>query len=388
MRLDQWKSVMRDQYISDNIIYDEDTEGVYNDPNSDDLIIDSSELEKENATLFIIGFSMEDKHIKEITHSRIDLAKCGYKITNQVLKMIHYDLISYNEPEPLTPTEEYWIFQCFKGALIFSRNGELHQAYNYDVKSAYPSVLCDEHFSFPVKQGVFKIIDKLPQDYLTYGIYRCCISKSNNELVDRLFRFNNMHYYTHTDIFVARKLGLDISLIQDGQANYLCYSECLANGSKYFRQLCYSLYQLKEQSILAKRLINVIWGSLCSRNKIKRTTINEDIHFQKGENIIDIQHLGDDYKVSYLKTGHYFKYPYARLGVFLTSTMRKKMTEYILPNNEHIYRCHTDSILSDIPLANLPKNDWMGNFKLDKEGKCKIENSVEVFWENFQKAAP
>jgi len=27
----------------------------------------SSELEKENAALFVVGFSMEDKHIKEIT---------------------------------------------------------------------------------------------------------------------------------------------------------------------------------------------------------------------------------------------------------------------------------------------------------------------------------
>jgi hypothetical protein len=248
------------------------------------------------------------------------------------------------------------------------------------VKSAYPSILCDETFSFPIRQGVFKTIDKLPENYLTYGIYRCYISRSNNEMIDRLFRFNNTNYYTHADINSAIKLGLEVSLIQDRQANYLCYSEGLANGSKYFRQLCYSLYQLKGQSVLAKKLLNLIWGSLCSRNKIKRTTFREDIIFNKGENILEIIPLGEDYKVSYLNNGHYFKYPYARLGVFLTSTMRKKMMEYILPNNDNIYRCHTDSILSDIPLTNLPEKDWLGSFKLDKEGKCKIENCCDVFW--------
>ena len=66
-------------------------------------------------------------------------------------------------------------------------------------------------------------------EYYTYGIYRIKIEKSDDENINRLFRFNNLNYYTHINITDAKKFGLKISIIEDDQANSLIYSrdKCL-----------------------------------------------------------------------------------------------------------------------------------------------------------------
>jgi hypothetical protein len=76
----------------------------------------------------------------------------------------------------------------------------------------------------------------------------------------------------------------------------------------------------------------------------------------------------------------YYKYDYARLGIFLTSYNRLKMTELLYPHNEHIHRFHTDgAILSKQIDLDIGAN--LGQWKIDKGPmNCVIKNSNIVEW--------
>jgi hypothetical protein len=353
----------------------EDYQERRNDFNGDFVYLEDLPLAKTEIVDDYHLFIEECEKLKYLTNGKIDLAKSGYKVSNEAVKCVHFSLLSFDEPEEMTLTEQEWFYRCFKGGLIFCKNNTtLYHGYNYDKKSAYPSMLCSDHFSFPVKKGDFKQLDEFP-DVLQYGIYRCVIQPSGDENLDKLFRFNSKHHYTHYDIQLAKKLGFENNLIQDGQANALLYVKDRANGSMYFRQIVHSLFELKSQSKLAKKILNAIWGALCQRNKIKKTTSHE-VNLCKGEMLIEIKPIGDELnKISYLKQGKFFKHNYARLGCFLTSAVRKQMAEIIYPVRDKVFKCHTDSILSSIPLDHLLIGDRLGDFVLEKQGKVHIHHS-------------
>lgn len=343
--------------------------------NGEFVYLDKLPFEKTDMIKDYHLFLDECDKIKQLTNGKIDLSKSGFKVSNEALKCIHFSLLSFNEPEELSLLEQEWYYRCFKGGLIFCENNKtLDYGFNYDKKSAYPSMLCSDHFSFPVRQGEFKHFSILPQ-ILQYGIYKCVIEPSRDENIDKLFRFNTKNYYTHFDINLAKTLNLKINLIVDEESNALLYQKERASGSLYFRQAVHSLYELKSKSKLAKIILNAIWGALCQRNKIKTTTSNE-ISLSKGALLIEIKELNESlHKVSYLKNGKFFKHNYARLGCFLTAAVRKQMAETIYPVRDKVFRCHTDSILSSIKLEDLLIGDRLGDFTLEKEGRVHIHHS-------------
>lgn len=320
----------------------------------------------------------ECEKLKEITGGKLDLSKCDYKPSYQALKVAHFNLLPFVEPEPIGELEQTWIFKCYQGALIFAEPCNLPVAYEYDLNSAYPHMMSDLHFSFPITQGEFKELDELPS-IVNYGIYRIHIEKSQNENKNKLFRFNYHDYYTHLDISVARELGLSLSLIHDGQANALIYLK-RGNGTQYFKSTIDYLYQFKEQSPLIKPIANSLWGALCERRKVETTT-STLVHLNNDETIIGLHPYGDYDKITYLKKGQYFKYSYGRLGCFLTSAVRKYMALKMINYKENVFRCHTDSILSDQPLP-LKLSKDLGDWKV-KKGSCIIKNCCDVvFTEN------
>ena len=352
----------------------EEYNGKRNDFNGEYVYLDDLPIGKSDFIKDYHLFIEEVEKLKEFTNGKIDLAKSGYKISNEALKCVHYSLLSFHEPEAITLQEQEWFYNSFKGGLIFCENNKtLDYGYNYDKKSAYPSILCSDHFSFPVKAGEFKILNELP-DILQYGIYKCKIEPSTDENINKLFRFNNKNYYNHYDLNLAKKLELKIQL-STNETNALVYIKDRANGSMYFRQVVHSLYELKTKSKLAKKVLNAIWGALSQRNKIKTTTTNE-INLKNGELLIDIKEMGEDlHKITYLNGRKFFKHSYARLGCFLTSAVRKHMAEIIYPYRENVFKCHTDSILSDIELPELLIGDNLGDFKLENHGKVHIHHS-------------
>ena len=151
------------------------------------------------------------------------------------------------------------------GALIFSsKDTTLDNAIQYDINSAYPSIMIRNDFKVPMTQGEFKYIDNLfEKPYLSYGIYRVIISRSGDENIDKLFRFNPKNKYTHTDINSAILLKLNIELIKDGQANYLSYEKGCVQGSVMFKSFFEKLYEYKKNKVpFSKDIITSLWVDL------------------------------------------------------------------------------------------------------------------------------
>ena len=119
-------------------------------------------------------------------------------------------------PEHISQIEMTWIENASSGAIIFSEDYE-GEAWKYDVKSNYPSIMCSK-LLVPMKMGVFKKFTFEEFNNLKFypnGIYRVMVKASKNIKINRLFRFNNLNYYTQISLSHAKTLGLEIELIID-----------------------------------------------------------------------------------------------------------------------------------------------------------------------------
>jgi hypothetical protein len=311
----------------------------------------------------------------------IDLSQCGYNVVTATRLLVYNNLRSIPVPEEITPMEEEWIYRAFMGGIIMSVPAQLDNAVDYDINSAYPFMMSKQGISFPIKQGEFSHMDDLPE-IVSYGIYHVIISPHEDPHVARLFRFNQKNYYTHTDIQLARNLGLNVELIHDGQANSLTYKTGRALGMHMFKTLVDNLYQLKQKKVpFAKAIINTIWGCLCEKNKLTRVAYHDkpEIVVDEEHTILAIHPVAGGHRVQYAKQGGLYKYNYARIGVFLTSYVRRFMSETLLPFKEHIYRIHTDGFIADQSLP-LSLGTDLGEWKIEKTGDCQIAHSNKIVW--------
>ena len=202
--------------------------------------------------------------------------------------------------------------------------------------------------------------------------------------MSKFFYFKHSNYYTHYDLQGAKKLGLKIELIDNGEPNTILY-KTRASGKLYFHNIVQQLYDIKQKMKsdnsdckLANQILQRLWGALCSKNKQ---------YVKSGEkfDISDSKYAYTSLKVItpdnvvgvYAEKGKLFKYSYARLGTFLTSITRMKMIDYILPINAHVYRAFTDSIILDanhvINPTHLKIGGNIGDFKVVQSGQCIIK---------------
>jgi hypothetical protein len=237
--------------------------------------------------------------------------------------------------------------------------------------------MCDDKFSFPIKVGEFVKLKILPE-ILNYGIYRVKIARSGDN--SKFFRFNEFDYYTHYHIKAAKALGLSMELIIDEQSNALLYKKGRANGHTYFSQLVMELYKNKGECVLVKQLLSCLWGVLCSKYIQKKDTIKKPLNLTN-QKIVSIKPIsGDDVSVGYLLEKQFYRYDYARIGVFLTSRNCEKMVQELLPYAENIKRFHTDGFISDTKISTLKIGKDIGDWKFEKEGKCEIINCTTIKW--------
>ena len=235
----------------------------------------------------------------------------------------------------------------------------------------------------PLKSGEFKKFSKDEFDkleYFTYGIYRVKIDKSEDENINRLFRFNNLNYYTHINITDAKKFGLKINLIEDEQANALMYSrdKCL-RADQIFKRFVDSLFEFKENKELEKDvrdyiklIINRLWGALSETNE-KRNIIERDslIDFKLPKNYKVIQQKPSRNKnqiiLDIAHNDNFYKNNYARLKPFLIAKGRSVISNLMFPHKEFIKRCHTDGFISSKKL-DIKTGNKLGD--LVYEGYC------------------
>ncbi len=217
------------------------------------------------------------------------------------------------------------------------------------------------------------------------------IKRTNNFDIDKLFRFNDNKFYTHFDIQCARKLGLECILNREGTYNCLLYQKGRSKGNVMFEPLVNYLFKLKKDGVpYAKEIINDLWGLMCTRNTTKRYVYGDspdvDINQWNCGKLIDIRpmsnnvDIGDDHIIHFIKENRkYYKYDYARIGVFLTSYVRWKMAEAIYPIRENVYRCHTDGFISSIPASHLKEGTNIGDWKKTLcHVECTITNAMTV----------
>jgi hypothetical protein len=198
--------------------------------------------------------------LKEKTNGEINLYKTG-SILKTAQKLLD-ERTKHITPEDIIIDEAQVIQGATKGATIFYTpyKGE---GYKSDIKSMFPFIMSSS-IIVPVKRGIFKkmttydfeeIKTKL-NGRVAYGIYKIKIYPSEDEKINRWFRFSKTDEYTSIDINHASLLGLRMELNTDEDLNVLLYpvSHCI-KGDKIFKSYVDYLFKLKDENISSSKLL-------------------------------------------------------------------------------------------------------------------------------------
>lgn len=310
------------------------------------------------------NFIRRANKLKVLTKGLVNMYKCGSDKNTALNLFNHYNKATI--ADKILGVEGMFIMDCYNAGLVYASPYE-GTAYQYDVSSMYPSILCS-NMTIPYKEGEFKILTKKDIDswttkegkqYFIYGIYKCIITGDINRA---LFKENKNNTYTHIDLEVAHELGYTIELIENGTCNFLYYAGTTRISLRQlFKAYVDLLYPLKkEHKDDVKSILTIIWGALSEKriyNKIYTDIIDdkEEIILDYNVNIEDIHMLGNNkMKIETVKCDDIFISGYARLMPFITSQGRKMLSNLITNNVDvdSVKRIHTDSILSSVPLKN------------------------------------
>ena len=322
------------------------------------------------------------KGLKEVTDGKVNLFKTGTyaKTALELFYSFNMDI----KPDDILQDEAEWISNASYKAVIWTEkyNGP---GFEYDINSDYPSLLASGGL-FPIRRGSFKCISQQDFDdylYIPFGIYRCIIEKSTDKNINKLFVWNARNYYTYIDLTEATKLGLKITMTQDSQPNALQYSrDQLVTGNSLFKKYVELLYELKLKGIEgSKQLLNILWGVLTQKNICKMVVSNnskEIMNIQDSKMLVGIKPA--DNKNTIIEIGYmqkFYETNYGRIAPFLLARGRAKISKIMQPHIESIVRCHTDSLLSKVPL-NIPTSTELGGLKLTVYKNIEILNNVSV----------
>ncbi|GET66508.1 hypothetical protein GLOIN_2v1849173 [Rhizophagus irregularis DAOM 181602=DAOM 197198] len=207
---------------------------------------------------------------------------------------------------------------------------------------------------------------------------------------------NKRGIYTFIDLQRAKKLGLNIQLIQDGKPNALIYDrEARIPGTVIFGEYVHFLFKIKNQGgvagRVAKRVLNTLWGALCQRKRNYKTLTTDQTDpftFPEGHTLDSIIPVGSDqWRFQFTNPGNPFKGEYPRIAPFLLARERKITSEVIQPYKDKVRRIHTDGfILEEQPdspaLFTCSENadTTLKTFKFETAGYCHVKNANKVIW--------
>ena len=97
-----------------------------------------------------------------------------------------------------------------------------------------------------------------------------------------------------------------------------------------------------------------------------------------GRPITHIEPYRDSVLIKLEKTEDKYKTSYARMLPFMTAYGRRKMYLALKDVEAHVYRIHTDGFVIDRPLDSLPLSTKIGEWKIEKQGRCQIFNAMKV----------
>ncbi|GET55694.1 hypothetical protein GLOIN_2v1849173 [Rhizophagus irregularis DAOM 181602=DAOM 197198] len=202
---------------------------------------------------------------------------------------------------------------------------------------------------------------------------------------------NKRGIYTFIDLQRAKKLGLNIQLIQDGKPNALIYDrDARIPGTVIFGEYVHFLFKIKNQGGIAgrvaKRVLNTLWGALCQRKRNYKTLTTDQTDpftFPEGHTLDSIIPVGSDqWRFQFTNPGNPFKGEYPRIVPFLLARGRKITSEAIQPYKDKVRRIHTDGfILEEQPdspaLFTCSENadTTLKTFKFETAGYCHVKNA-------------
>jgi len=323
------------------------------------------------------AFMLKADKYKKATNGLINFYKSKSDVNTSLDLFYHFN--KNIDVDIIEQDEAYWISETMIGGLIYAEPYQ-GEGWDYDIISRYPSIQKDPHMLFPIKRGEFFLIttdEFINKTFYQYGIYRVVIEFDAAK--KKAFRWNNNNLYTHIDLTLAKKIGLKYHIIDDGKVNALIYSrDKLVTGSQLFGQFVDLVYPLKEKGLPdAKTLLNCLWGKLCEKDK-KVHLLKPETEFELYDNreIVKIVPKSlqntDDLVVKYADTTKMYKFPYARIGPFLTAKARLTLGTLINEHYDHIVRIHTDGFISTAKL-NVKLGDILGD--LSYKGYCE---NIEV----------
>jgi hypothetical protein len=176
------------------------------------------------------------------------------------------------------------------------------------------------------KKSALFVFAKLKRGHKEPGIYKCRITNPH-QVSTRLFHYSeSKSYHTHFSLTTAREIGLCITMVGE-RDNALLYTD--------------------------------------------------------GRQHLEITHI-EPFKQQYLVNLHdyrqRYKTDYARLGPFITSFARRQMYLTFKDVEQDVYRVHTDGVVVSRSMKGLPMGKGVGEWKVEKEGKCTIVNANVVEW--------
>ncbi|CAB4405759.1 unnamed protein product [Rhizophagus irregularis] len=295
----------------------------------------------------------------------IDLSYHNWSYKRTALWLFERLSVGVPANDPLDLIEADWLSDAMIGGLIWVDNEWKGYGRQYDATSLYPSIQ-QSNANFPIRQGKFQILKDFVdhRGYALYGLFR------------------------------AKKLRLDIQLIQDGKPNALIYDrEARIPGTVIFDEYVHFLFKMKNQGgvagRVAKRVLNTLWGALCQRKRNYKTLTTDQtdpFKFPEGHTLDSIIPVGSDqWRFQFTNPGNPFKGEYPRIAPFLLARGRKITSEAIQPYKDKVRRIHTDGfILEEQPdsptLFACPENAdlTLKTFKFEKEGRCHVKNANQI----------
>ncbi|CAB4431763.1 unnamed protein product [Rhizophagus irregularis] len=322
----------------------------------------------------------------------IDLSYHNWSYKRTALWLFERLSVGVPANDPLDPIEAEWISDAMMGGLIWADNEWKGYGRQYDATSLYPSIQ-QSNANFPIHQGKFQIFKDFidHRGYALYGLFRAKVSGNNI-----LFRQNKRGVYTFIDLQRAKKLSLNIQLIQDGKSNALIYDkDARISGTVIFGEYVHFLFKIKNQGGIAgrvaKRVLNTLWGALCQRKRNYKTLTTDQtdpFKFPEGHTLDSIIPVGSDqWRFQFTNPGNPFKGKYPRIAPFLLASGRKTTSELLEPYKDKVRRIHTDGfILEEQPsnpaLITCPENasKTLKALKFETAGYCHVKNANKVIW--------
>jgi hypothetical protein len=282
-------------------------------------------------------------------------------------------------PPPITQLETNYIYLSRSGGIIYGvKDVKLENAWCYDINKMYSSLLSSYQFTIPKGEGKIVKLDKLPTDFFQYGIYNCKVEDIDvkHKHLLKFFKFKRNNMYTHYDLNMALEIGLYIELISE---NAMLFPDRI-NSSYVFKPYFDYMLELHQRCPLPriKTMMNSLWGGLCRKNITKVDMNHVDVLDLKGREITHIEPFENNYLITVENFDNKFKTTYARMFPFITSYGRYQMFQKLKSHSKSIYRIHTDGFITDKKL--FEHSTEAGGWKIEKQGKCHIHNSVNIDW--------